>query len=492
MQTRADLLHPEGHNAPMPPGIFISTPERSPGDAANDPFMDDRASNLRASADGAFPTAQKSSPSTRQLALLLTNLFRDLDMPLRIRLWDGDVLNLGKPAGGNARFELVCRHPAAISAMAFAHDPLKIVQAYLRNDIDIDGDFYAALKLKDYLRTLKPTLMQRAAGFVRLLNWSLLEAPKPMEREHVHVVEGEAVRRHSRDANARSIAFHYDVSNAFYATWLDERMVYSCAYFRSPDDSLEKAQLQKLDHICRKLQLRPGDRLLDVGCGWGALALHAARRYGVQVHGITLSHQQWEWARRAVTREGLQSQVQIDLCDYRDLSDQARYDKISSVGMFEHVGLENLPVYFSTLHRVLKPGGLMLNHGIAHDQEGWGQELSSRFINRFVFPDGELDTISRVQCVVERCGFEINDLENLRPHYALTLRHWVQRLENGHEQALRHVSESTWRIWRMFMAASALEFESGQLGVYQILAGKREGGPAPMPLTRDHLYATQD
>jgi cyclopropane-fatty-acyl-phospholipid synthase len=487
MQTRADLLHPDGKGAArVPPGIFISTPERAPEDAANDPFMDDIAPAHNGSMDA------PAKPSVRHLSLLLTSLFRDLDMPLRVRLWDNDVLHLGKPAAGQAPFELICRNPAAVSAMVYLHDPLKLAEAYIRNDIDVDGNFFAALRLKDHLQAVRPSLMQRAAGFVRLLNWSLLQAPKPLEREHVHLVESPTIRRHSRNANAQAVAFHYDVSNAFYSTWLDERMVYSCAYFRKPDDSLDKAQVQKLDHICRKLQLRPGDRLLDVGCGWGSLALHAARRYGVQVHGITLSHQQWEWATRAVTRQGLQSQVQIDLCDYRDLSEQARYDKVCSVGMFEHVGLENLPVYFSALHRVLKPGGLMLNHGISHEEEGWGKGLSSRFINRHVFPDGQLDTISRVQSVVERSGFEIIDIENLRPHYALTLRHWVQRLEEQREEALRHVNEATWRIWRLFMAGSALEFESGQLGVYQILAGKREGGSAPMSLTREHLYATQE
>jgi cyclopropane-fatty-acyl-phospholipid synthase len=330
--------------------------------------------------------------------------------------------------------------------------------------------------------------MQRIAGFVQLLNWSLLRAQGKSHATPAVLPINQPVRNHSRAENKASIAFHYDVSNQFYALWLDAKMVYSCAYFESETDTLEQAQTQKLDHICRKLLLRPGDYLLDIGCGWGALAMHAARHYGVKVHGITLSREQWEWANASVRREGLHHQIQIDLCDYRDLMGSARYDKISSVGMFEHVGLRNLNTYFSTIYRLLKSNGLVLNHGITHEEEGWGGSLSSRFINRYVFPDGELDTVSNIQRVMEHCDFEIADVENLRQHYALTLRHWVKRLEDRRADALEHVSESTWRIWRLFMASSALEFESGELGLYQILATKRDGVPLPLPLTRRHLY----
>lgn len=266
-------------------------------------------------------------------------------------------------------------------------------------------------------------------------------------------------------------------------------MVYSCAYFEQPGDDLEQAQQAKLDHICRKLLLKPGDRLLDIGCGWGALVIHAAHRYGVHAHGVTLSPQQLELARQRIAQAGLEDRVKVELLDYRDLQGDSVYDKVASVGMFEHVGLKNLPVYFSTVHRLLKPSGLFLNHGITHDVEGWNKTLSTEFINRYICPDGQLDTVSKIQRGMERARFEIADVEALRPHYALTLRHWVARLEHHHARALQYVNESTYRIWRLYMAASALEFESGEIGIYQVLASKRAAGAASLPLTRRHMYS---
>lgn len=265
-------------------------------------------------------------------------------------------------------------------------------------------------------------------------------------------------------------------------------MVYSCAYFEHAGASLELAQQAKLDHICRKLRLAPEDRLLDIGCGWGALVIHAAKHFGVRAHGITISKQQLELARQRIAQANLEDQVTVELRDYRDLQGDSVYDKIASVGMFEHVGLKNLPAYFSTVHRLLKPAGLFLNHRITHDVEGWNKTSSTEFINRYVFPDGQLDTVSNIQREMERARFEIADVEALRPHYALTLRHWVARLEQHHDQALAYVSESTFRVWRLYMAACALEFESGEIGVYQVLAGKRNPGTASMLLTRRHLY----
>jgi cyclopropane-fatty-acyl-phospholipid synthase len=295
-------------------------------------------------------------------------------------------------------------------------------------------------------------------------------------------------RRHSRGGNREAIAFHYDVSNDFYRLWLDEQMVYSCAYFETPDDSLDQAQRNKLDHICRKLCLKPGERLLDIGCGWGALIRWAAKHYGVHAHGITLSRNQYDHAREVIRDEGLQDRVTVELRGYRELQGEACYDKIVSVGMFEHVGLANLPRYFEIAKRLLRPGGLFLNHGITQDQEGWGKTVGTRFINRYVFPDGELDTIANVQRVMERAGFEILDLEGLRRHYALTLRHWVTRLERRKAEAQPLVPESTYRIWHLYMAACAQQFDEGAIGVYQILATNRNGEPAQVPLTRRDLY----
>jgi cyclopropane-fatty-acyl-phospholipid synthase len=265
-------------------------------------------------------------------------------------------------------------------------------------------------------------------------------------------------------------------------------MIYSCAYYETAAQSLEQAQRNKLDHICRKLRLQPGERLLDIGCGWGALICWAAEHYGVKAHGITLSRNQFDHAQQTIKRRGLEDKVTVELLDYRDLQGEAVYDKLVSVGMFEHVGLKNLPAYFAVVHRMLKPGGLFLNHGITSDEGGWKKSVATEFINRYVFPDGQLETISTVQRLMEDTRFEIHDVEGLRRHYALTLREWVSRLEQHREEALKHVPESTYRIWRFYMVACAEQFEEGCTGIYQILASKRTPFADPVPLTRRDLY----
>ena len=424
-----------------------------------------------------------------EAAALLKRLFLGFRGSLAMRLWNGTTLQLGRSTlDGTPRFTLVCKTPRVVRSMVLGRDPLRLAEAYFREDIDVEGDFFAALALKDDLHTIRLSPRHRLGALIAALR---LRSPggRPSGRAPRHAsLHGPAVLEHSKTANRAAIQFHYDVSNEFYALWLDEAMVYSCAYFERPGDGLEKAQRAKLDHICRKLQLQAGDRFLDIGCGWGALIIHAARHYGVRAHGVTLSERQLELARRRITEAGLEDRVTVGLQDYRDLQGDSVYDKVASVGMFEHVGLKNLPVYFSTVHRLLKPSGLFLNHGITHDVEGWSKTSSTEFINRYVFPDGQLDTVSNIQRGMERARFEIADVEALRPHYALTLRHWVSRLEEKHAQALRHVSESTFRVWRLYMAACALEFESGEIGVYQVLASKRATGAASQALTRRHMY----
>ncbi len=235
--------------------------------------------------------------------------------------------------------------------------------------------------------------------------------------------------------------------------------------------------------------LKPGERLLDIGCGWGALLIHAAKYHGVTAHGITLSQKQLELARERIVGAGLESRVTVEKLDYRDLGGDSVYDKVVSVGMVEHVGLKNLPIYFATINRVLKPAGLFLNHGITHDVDGWDDTVSTQFINRYVFPDGQLDTIANIQSLMEKAQFEITDVESLRRHYALTLRRWVANLERHRAEALKYVSESTYRVWRLYMSSSALDFEAGGIGVYQVLANKRAGSSAQLPLTRRHFYS---
>ncbi len=413
--------------------------------------------------------------------------FRAYPGSLAVRLWNGETLTIGR---GQPDFTLVFHDPRPFRDLILFRDPLRLAEAYFQGSMDVEGDIYAALGLKDHLQSVALTLADKAA----FLATALLLADSPRTKAAAGVSRGakpllaHLPRRHSRRTNRQAIAFHYDVSNDFYRIWLDAQMVYSCAYFEEADDSLEQAQENKLDHLCRKLRLRPGERLLDIGCGWGALIRWAAVHYGVIAHGITLSRNQYEHCLHQIAEAGLQGRVSVELKDYRDLEGEAVYDKIVSVGMFEHVGIGNFPVYFETARRLLKPGGLFLNHGITHDTEGWRKSVSTTFINRYVFPDGELDTVSNVQRAMERSGFEILDVEALRPHYALTLRHWVRRLEHRRDEALRHVPEPTYRVWRLYMAACALAFEAGDAGVYQILAGKRAKGVNPVPLTRRDVY----
>ena len=438
-----------------------------------------------------LPASQRS---IEEASNLLTRLFRGFDGSLALRLWNGTTLRLGNAAHDNPRpaFTLVCRNPNVVRSMVLGRDSLRLADAYFRGEIDIEGDFFAALGLKDHLHSIRLSALDRVGAVCMALR---LYSSHPASQGVVAAdspLHGRSVRTHSKNESQGAIAFHYDVSNEFYALWLDEAMVYSCAYFEHASAALEDAQFAKLDHICRKLRLQPGQHLLDIGCGWGALVIHAARHYGVRAHGITLSERQLTLARERIAQAGLADRVSVELRDYRDLAGESVYDKVSSVGMFEHVGLKNLSLYFATVSRMLKPAGLFLNHGITHDVEGWAKTSSTEFINRYVFPDGQLDTVSNIQRLMENARFEIADVEGLRPHYALTLRHWVARLEHRHAEALKYVSESTWRVWRLYMAACALEFESGEIGVYQILASKRALGSISLPLTRHHMYQTYD
>jgi cyclopropane-fatty-acyl-phospholipid synthase len=408
------------------------------------------------------------SDGIEQASDLLRRLFRSFDGSLAVRLWNGTTLQLGRHSeqGPPTQFTLVCRSPAALSSVVMGLDRLRLAEAFFNGDFDIEGDFFAALGLKDHLDSIHMSWRDRFGAVIPALRLRLINRGQAAPARRPTSLNARPVKAHSRQENSEAVRFHYDVSNEFYALWLDAAMVYSCAYFE-----------------------QPGDRLLDIGCGWGALVIHAASRYGVHAHGVTLSRQQLAFAHQRISQAGVADRVTVELRDYRDLQGASVYDKVASVGMFEHVGLKNLPLYFSTVERLLKPAGLFLNHGITHEMEGWDDKtLSTEFINRYIFPDGQLDTVSNIQRGMERAGFEIADVESLRPHYARTLRHWVRRLEQHHTQALHHVGESTYRLWRLYMAACALEFESGDIGVYQLLASKRTVGLAALPLTRRHLY----
>jgi cyclopropane-fatty-acyl-phospholipid synthase len=377
---------------------------------------------------------------------------------------------------------LVLKHAGSVRELFGSGTEKAMAEAFLRDDFDIEGDIESAFELVDVLRQNGGaswlTSLRNLRNFQRLPKKTTQPAAFSKGRTPAHSLK--------RDREA--VSFHYDVSNNFFKQWLDRQMVYSCAYFERADIGLDEAQDAKLRLLCSKLRLRPGQRLLDIGCGWGALAIFAARNFGVYVTGITLSQNQADYASTQVRATGLERTVSIELKDYRELRTSDPFDAIVSVGMAEHVGEKQLPGYFETAARLLRPGGVFLNHAI-----GDGVRPSSRvgpsFIDEYVFPDSELPSIPVVLRAAESVGFEIRDVENLREHYAITLRHWVRRLEASHAEAVRLVSEATFRIWRLYMAGSAQGFACGRLAVYQTLLSKPDAeGRSHLPLTRRDWY----
>jgi len=296
------------------------------------------------------------------------------------------------------------------------------------------------------------------------------------------------MRLRSKQRDARAIAHHYDVSNEFYALFLDPLMVYTCAYYREPDGKLEAAQADKLDLVCRKLELKPGETMLDIGCGWGSLSIWAAQHYGVRAHGVTLSRAQADYAADRIRHEGLGGRCLVEHRDFRDVPDDARYDKIAAIGVIEHIGIPNYPVFFSRVRAMLKDGGLYLNHGIKHEFH-WEPTSQTEFLYRHVFPNGDMAGLSETLTEMERARWEILDVEGLRPHYARTCRHWVERLQARAEEARAIVGERIYRTWVLYLTCSAVAFEAGSIGLYQVLMrkyGDSAGGAAPR--TREHLY----
>jgi cyclopropane-fatty-acyl-phospholipid synthase len=413
-----------------------------------------------------------------------------------IKFWDGST-----DRGGNPRppFTLVLNRPAALRRMLLPPNELSIVESYLSGDVEIEGSMEAASNLADMIgdRLHSPAKVARLVARV-------LQLPGKADDDLADARFPERARklgpRHTPVRDAAAIHFHYDVGNSFYKLWLDRRMVYSCAYFRSPTDTLDDAQEAKLDLICRKLRLKPGERMLDIGCGWGGLIMHAAEHYGVDATGITLSENQAKLAKERIGESGLGDRCRVAIRDYRTLADSDAYDKIASVGMIEHVGLSHLPVYFQSAFRALSPGGLFLNHGIVSLREARPKSLGEKifkklwkadaFIDTYVFPDGKLTATHDVVAAAEASGFEVRDMESLREHYAMTLRHWVRSLEEKSRDAIALVGEHTFRVWRLYMAASANAFATAGINIVQTLLAKPDAhGHSNIPLTRDDLYA---
>lgn len=395
----------------------------------------------------------------------------------QVRLWDGTSLGTEK----QPRFTLVLKHPGTLRAMFSSPSELTLGEAYIYDDFDIEGDIEAAFDLAGYL-------LAHARGAEENLGFGTRLRKLPQSERQpsdLRLVEFRG-KVHSKDRDRQAVSYHYDLPAEFYALWLDQHMVYSCAYFSNPDEDLDSAQEHKLDYICRKLRLRPGERLLDIGCGWGGLIIHAAARYGVEAVGVTLSVPQAEVARERVRQAGVNERCRIEVSDYRDIDHEPQYDKIVSVGMFEHVGEALLPEYFRQAWNLLRPGGVFLNHGISHSATY--QRRGPSFVDRYVFPDGDLLPISTSLKAAELSGFELRDIESLREHYALTLHHWVQRLQSHADEARQITSDTTYRIWRLYMAGAAHGFRSGRLNLYQTLLAKPVDGRSGLPLTRNDWY----
>lgn len=391
------------------------------------------------------------------LATLLPAL-RELGLPLRLRLWDGNDIDIGP----SPCVTLVIKDPSLVTQLARPSLDL-FGTAYVEGLIDLQGPVNEVIRIGD--------VITRALG----------EDNFPLPSREAH----------DKETDAEAISYHYDLSNDFYRLWLDRDMVYSCAYFETGSEDLEQAQQAKLRHLCRKLRLKPGDRLLDVGCGWGGLARYAAREFGAKVFGITLSREQLELARERVATEGLEKQITLELMDYRDLPQDGRFDKVVSVGMFEHVGHANLPLYCQRLFDAVRPGGLVMNHGITarHIDGRPVGHGAGEFIDRYVFPHGELPHLVNISSCINEAGLEIVDVESLRLHYARTLDFWSERLEAQLEQAQQMIPERALRIWRLYLAGCAYGFRHNWINLHQILASKPlPDGTHELPWSRADLY----
>ena len=412
-----------------------------------------------------------------------------------LRLWDGTTVP--PDPGQDSRFTLVFNHPGVLRRMMLPPNEMALGEAYLDGYWDVEGDIVAAMRLGDCFEKIAMG-PKELVGLTRQI--MALPAVKDGEgngkvvgRRRAKLTGGE----HSKERDKQAISYHYDVGNDFFKLFLDRRMNYSCAYFPSGQEDLDAAQEAKLEHICRKLRLKPGERLLDIGCGWGGLIMYAAERFGVQALGISLSHPQVELANRRIAEASLSDRCKAVILDYRDLVEYGPFDKIVSVGMVEHVGRAKMGQYFEAAWQGLRPGGLFLNHGISSAAKDAGASnpldryvfQRGAFLRKYVFPDGELMPIGEMLGYAERVGFEVRDVESLREHYALTLRHWVQRLEANRESALRLTDLRTYRVWRLYMAGCSHAFTTARLSVHQsVLAKPDRDGSCCHPMSRADIY----
>ena len=415
-----------------------------------------------------------------------------LDLDLWIRLWDGSRVPLGRNVTGELTLSI--SSPGVISSILRWPTIDRVLRHYLGGQIDFEGGTLIDLGNLVAFRQTRSQLKQLDKWhlFKCILPFLLAKADKPVRGRGY--VRGEVgASRPGRDEQSY-IQFHYDVGNAFYQLFLDQRMIYTCAYFTERSNSLDRAQRDKLEMICRKLRLRPGERFLDIGCGWGGLLCYAAENFGVEAHGVTLSQKQFDYAQAEIERRGLTDRVRIELTDYRDLTGQ--FDKIASIGMYEAIGVAAIPEYLRKIRSILSSAGLFLNHGITRRAKKKKRRFASRpeqrALLRYIFPGGELDDIGNTIARLEQARFEVHDVEGWREHYAQTTRLWCERLTANREQAVALVGDQVYRIWVAYLAGSSLAFARGSARVYQTLASRAERGPPPVPATRADLYPQAD
>lgn len=459
--------------------VRIATPTRAREPAILEP-------STQPAARGRPPTAERRRRLARGLISLLVDALPE-DAGLELALDEG-AAGVPVTAPSSTRARAIIRGPDSLARLLWPPTPDAFAEGYLRGDVEIQGDIGAAIVAAESMNLRRLGLLE----WRRIGRWGgELRRGTPAGRPLARVARLIG-RRHSRARDLAAIRFHYDVGNAFYALWLDRRLTYSCAYFggdadpTNPAGSLDAAQEAKLDLICRKLDLQAGDRLLDIGCGWGSLLGYAGERYGVQAVGATLSEKQASYANERAA--GTRFPASAHVLDYRDLAGLGTFDAIASIGMFEHVGRSNLGAYFDAAHRAVRPGGRFLNHGIAQARarSPLAPDLrprASRFVERYVFPDGELVPVEAAIRAAREAGFEVLDLQSLRAHYALTLAAWVSRLEASWDAAVGVAGEEVARTWRLYMSAAKLGFERGELDVFQLLLARpATDGPAPRPL----------
>lgn len=434
-----------------------------------------------------------SSAEARRLVAarkLFESVATKLDGSIAVRLWDGSVIPLGPHA--DTRYQVVFDSAATIGRLLRKPTLENLVIHYAEGHVDLVGGDLIEFVEAAQKRRMKLKWRDLDKGTLARSLWALARAPGDLASSHVYG-DDEAARvasdqRHNQDY----IRFHYDISDDFYRLFLDPEMQYSCGYFTDWSNGIEQAQVDKLDHICRKLRLKPGERFLDVGCGWGGLIAHAVRHYGVIAHGVTLSTNQHDFATAKMRDLGIADKVTIELKDYRLLS--GTYDKIASIGMYEHVGIANYPEYFGKLKSLLRPGGILLNHGITRRAKADKSRFrkirpENRLILKYIFPGSELDHIGHSVESMEAAGFEIHDVEGLREHYAQTTRLWCQRLSARKTEAVALVGEAKYRLWVAYLAGVSFAFRNGTIRLFQTVATRHQkNAPLELPPTRADLY----